>query len=161
MKNKYFIPAFSIIESVVGMAITAIIMGIIFFIFSIVTERMLDYKNQNQLVNDLNRLTYSVNKDIFESEKMTAENQEIVFKGYTGEVVKYNFLAEYTLRSNAVFIDTFKIKLRSIILDTVATHSQKKTFQKVHMTIEANEKNLDLNFYKNVYPNELLKKIKE
>ncbi|MFH6996248.1 hypothetical protein ACHRWY_27615, partial [Flavobacterium sp. FlaQc-48] len=56
------LPAFSIIEAVVGMVITAIIMGVLFVIFSIITGRMLDFKNQNQLVNDLNRLTYSLNK---------------------------------------------------------------------------------------------------
>lgn len=57
MNSKNSISAFSLIEAIVSMAITAIIMGFFFVIFSIVTERMLDYKNQNELVNDLNRLT--------------------------------------------------------------------------------------------------------
>jgi hypothetical protein len=160
MKNKLTIPAFSIIEAVVGMAIMAIIMGIIFVIFSIVIQRMLDYKNQNQLVNDLNRLTYSINKDIFENQTMDVFDKQVLFKGYTTEKVSYDFLEDYTLRSREAFVDTFKIKLKSMNIDSVKTASQKMVFQKIQLKIEVNEKNIDLNFYKRVYPDELLQKIK-
>lgn len=88
--NKTQLQAFSMIEAIVGMAITAIIMSLIFVVFSIVTERLLDFKNQNQPVNDLNRLTYSVNKDIFENDKMQIRQEELVFTGYSGELVRYS-----------------------------------------------------------------------
>lgn len=155
------IPAFSIIEAVVGMAITAIIMGILFVIFSIVTGRMLDFKNQNQLVNDLNRLTYSLNKDIFEKEKMIASENEIYFNGYAGERVSYQFFDDYILRNSETFIDTFKIKLNRMDLDTVKSKSNQFVFQKIKLNIVSNEKELDLRFYKRVYPNELLQRIKK
>lgn len=155
------VSAFSIIEAVVGMAITAIIMGILFVIFSILTGRMLDSKNQNQLVNDLNRLTYSLNKDIFEKEKMTVSENEIYFKGYTGESVSYQFSEDYILRNSETFIDTFKIKLNRIIMDTVKSKSEQFVYQKIKLNIEANEKELDLRFYKRLYPNELLQTLKK
>lgn len=158
--NTKSLPAFSIIEAVVGMAITAIIMGVLFVIFSIITGRMLDFKNQNQLINDLNRLTYSLNKDIFEKEKMTVLDSEIYFNGYTGERVSYRFSDDYILRNSETFIDTFRIKLNKMIVDTVKSKTQEFVFQKVKLNIESNEKELDLNFYKRVYPNELLEKLK-
>ncbi len=161
MNNKQTLSAFSIIEAIVGMAITAIIMGIVFVVFSIVTERMLDYKNQNQLVNDLNRLTYSLNKDIFDNEKMTAIDNEVVFKGYSGEVVKYTFQEDYTLRNNETFIDTFKVKLKQLAIDSIKSNSQKNVFLKLKLNVEVNENEMDLNFYKRVYANELLQTIKE
>jgi hypothetical protein len=159
--NSKSLPAFSIIEAVVGMAITAIIMGILFVIFSIVTGRMLDFKNQNQLVNDLNRLTYSLNKDIFEQEKMTVSESEIYFNGYTGERVSYQFSDDYILRNSETFIDTFRIKLNKMIMDTVKSKSEQFVFQKIKLNIESNEKEMDLRFYKRVYPNELLQAIKK
>lgn len=161
MNKKTLLPAFSIIEAVVGMAVTAIIMGIIFMIFSIVSERMLDYKNQNGFVNDLNRLTYSINKDIFENEKMDVLENEIIFNGYAGETVKYNFEEEYILRSRETFIDTFKIKCSQMVVDSVKNKSQRIVFRKLKLNILVNEKEMDLKFYKRVYPNELLKAIKE
>jgi hypothetical protein len=161
MNNKKMTSAFSIVEAIVGMAITAIIMSIIFVVFSIVTERMMDYKNQNELICDLNRLTYSVNKDIFENENMTVIDHEITFKGYSGEIIKYSFLEDYALRNNEIFIDTFKIKLNQITIDTVKSKSEQFVFQKLKFNIELNENKMDLKFYKRVYANELLKKIKE
>jgi hypothetical protein len=161
MNNKKMTSAFSIVEAIVGMAITAIIMSIIFVVFSIVTERMMDYKNQNELICDINRLTYSVNKDVFENEKMTVIDNEITFKGYSGEIIKYSFLEDYALRNNEIFIDTFKIKLNQITIDTVKSKSEQFVFQKLKFIIELNENKMDLKFYKRVYANELLKKIKE
>ncbi|PKB18330.1 type II secretion system protein J [Flavobacterium sp. 5] len=155
------VPAFSIIEAVVGMAITAIIMGILFVIFAIITGRMLDFKSQNQLVNDLNRLTYSINKDIFEKEKMTVSENEIYFNGYTGEKVSYQFSEDYILRNSENFIDTFRIKLNKMVIDTVKSKSEQFVFQKIKLNIESNENELDLRFYKRVYPNELLQTIKK
>ncbi|AXB56857.1 PulJ/GspJ family protein [Flavobacterium fluviale] len=160
-QNKYHsVAAFSIIEAIVGMAVTAIIMGILFVIFSIVSGRMLDFKNQNQLVNDLNRLTYSLNKDIFEKEKMKASENEIYFNGYAGERVTYQFFDDYILRNSETFVDTFQIKLKTMVLDTVKSKSEQFVFQKIKLNIASNEKELDLRFYKRVYPNELLQKIK-
>jgi hypothetical protein len=160
MNNRKMTSAFSIVEAIVGMAITAIIMSIIFVVFSIVTERMMDYKNQNESICDLNRLTYSVNKDIFENEKMTVIDNEITFKGYSGENIKYSFLEDYTLRNNEILIDTFKIKLNQIHIDTVKSKSEQFVFQKLKFNIEINENKMDLKFYKRIYANELLLKEK-
>jgi hypothetical protein len=161
MNKKRMVSSFSIVEAIVGMAITAIIMSIIFVVFSIVTERMMDYKNQNELICDLNRLTYSINKDIFENEKMNIVDNEITFKSYSGESIKYSFQEEYALRNNEIFIDTFKIKLNQITIDTLKSKSEQVVFQKLKFNIEVNENKMDLKFFKRIYANELLKKIKD
>lgn len=150
--------AFSIVEAIVGMAITAIIMSIIFVVFSIVTERMMDYKNQNELICDINRLTYSINKDIFENEKMNIIDNEITFKSYSGGSIKYSFLEDYTLRNNEIFIDTFKIKLDQIHIDMVKSKSEQFVFQKLKFNAEINENKMAFKFYKRIYANELLLK---
>jgi type II secretory pathway pseudopilin PulG len=158
-KSKCSAPAFSIIETTVGMAISAIIMGILFVIFSIITERMIDFKNQNQLVNDLNRLTYSLNKDIFEKEKMNGTDHEIIFKSYTGEKVTYSFQEDFTTRTNETFVDTFRIKFKQFIMDTVKNPAERLQYQKLKLTIDINDNTSSLNFYKRVYANELLQKM--
>lgn len=160
MNNKG-LKAFSIVEAIVSMAIMAIILSVVFFIFSITTERMLDYKEQNQLVNDLNRLNYSLNKDIFENEKMSVYEDQIIFNGYSGKLIQYNFNETYMLRSTEAFVDTFKIILKNKYIDSVKSSSHKKVFLKLHLNVVANEKEIDLNFYKHVYANELLQQIKK
>lgn len=157
MNKRNTVAAFSLIESIVGMVITAIIMAIIFVIFSIISERMFDFKNQNELVNDLNRLTYSFNKDIFEKEKMSVVENGIIFNGYAGDHVKYSFQEDYTLRNSETFVDTFKITLKQIIIDTIKNKSGQLIFQKIKLNVEVNKNDMDLKFYKRVYANELLK----
>ena len=158
MNKKHSLQAFSIVEAIVGMAVAAIIMGMTFFIFSIITERMLDFKAQNQIVNDFNRLTYSINKDIFDSEKMALNTNQVTFKGYSGEEVNYYFQEDFSLRIKESFIDTFAIKLNSIRLDSVKSSKMRKVYLKLKMNVIANDSALDLNFYKRVYANELLKR---
>lgn len=156
MSKKGHLPAFSMIEAVVGMAITAIIMGIIFVIFSLVTERMLDYKNQNQLVNDLNRLTFSLNKDIFESETMQSGDNNLEFQGYSGDKVDYHFQEEYILRATEIFTDTFRVPLRQLAIDSVKSKSEKLVFRRLKVEVEVSKQPMELKFYKQVYANELL-----
>lgn len=148
--------AFSIMEAIVGMAITAIIMGIIFVIFSIMSEQMLDFKNQNEFTADMNRLTYSINKDIFENEKMSVLEEGIVFNGYSGNTVSYLVQEEYFLRMNEIFTDTFHININGITLDSVKSNSGKIIFRKLKLNLKVNEEDIDLKFYKQVYANELL-----
>lgn len=161
MNNKLTLSAFSLIEAIVGMAITAIIMGIIFVIFSIVTERMLDYKNQNQLVNDMNRLTYSINKDIFENEQLQATANEMIFTGYAGEIVKYSFQEKYILRHAPTFVDTFMIRFNYVVIDSLSNKSKRSVFRQLKLHLEVNQNATELTFYKKIYANELLQAVKE
>ncbi len=155
-KKRNNVGAFSIMEAIVGMAITAIIMGIIFVIFSIMSEQMLDFKNQNEVIADMNRLTYSINRDIFENQKMIISEEEIVFNSYSGNTIKYEIREKYALRTEETFTDTFHISVKTVAIDSVKSNSGKIIFRKLNLGLEVNEENIDLNFYKRVYANELL-----
>ena len=141
------------------MALTAIILGMVFVLFSIVSDRMIDYKYQNQLVNDLNRLSYSFNKDIFDNKNMKIIDNEILFTGYTNDSIKYNYERDYILRNKGIFIDTFKIQLNKLTIDTLQNKSKTIVFQKLRLNVEVNNRELDLKFYKQVFVNELLQKM--
>jgi len=148
--------AFSILEAVVGMAVTAIIMGIIFVIFSVLSEQMLDFKNQNELIADLNRLTFTLNKDVFKNETIAVFEERIDFLGYSGDKTAYEIKEEYLLRTSETFVDTFHVKLQTIAIDSVKSNTGKIVFRKLKLHLEVNEKEIELNFYKRIYANELL-----
>lgn len=156
--NKHYtsVKAFSVMEAVFSMVITAIVIGLVFVVFSILSERMIDFKNQNQFVADLNRLTYVVNKDIFENEKMMVNEEEIIFNGYQGKEIKYNYSEEFTIRIKEEFIDTFKIPLRDLIIDTIKNKNERVVYQRLKLNIEVNKQPMKLNFFKKVYPNQLI-----
>lgn len=148
-------------EAVVGMVVMAVVMGIVFMIFTIISERMQDFKDQNQYVADLNRLTYSVNKDIFENEKWMAIEEGFVFYSYSGDRVLYSIRERYILRTKLEFIDTFNIPIKQLKLDTIGDSNKRIVFQKAKLLVEVNQQPMNLSFFKKVYADELIKSIKE
>ena len=158
--SEFFrVKAFSMMDAIIGMVITAIVMGIIFVIFSIVSERMIDYKNQNVVVSDMNRLSYAMNKDIFNAEILTATEREILFYGYTGQRVSYNAYPEYILRNGGGFCDTLHLKLDSFTLDSVKSQSKRRVFQRLSLHFKLNDEDMKMIFYKQIYANQLLQKL--
>ena len=159
MNNRYNIPAFTIIEAIVSMAITAIILSIIFVIFSITSQRLMDFKKQNEHINDLNRLSYSINKSIFESEKMQATDEEILFNTYSGDIIRYNISDEYFVRSQGEFTDTFHLVTKNIHLEVLDNRLKNIVYQRLRWNLDVDGKTMKLNFYKKLYPTELIKPI--
>lgn len=157
MVNKN-LKAFSIIEAIVAMAIAAIIIGITFTIFSIISERLLDYKKQNAKTNDLNRFTYLINKDIFDSENVTTIDNHLLFENYTNEKTEYVLEEDKILRYNKELVDTFQIRHLYFNIDSVKNKSENVIYQKLKMNVMVDSVPMSLAFYKRVYPNQLLEK---
>lgn len=157
MNERLSLKAFSMIETVAGMVITAIVMGLIFVIFTIAGERLADYREQGRLVNDMNRLTYSINKDIFENSQMDCTDG-LAFKGYAGNTVTYRFSPDCILRDTETFTDTFAVESARLSVDSARDKSGKLTFVKLQLQLQVNEKPLALHFYKPVFTSELINK---
>jgi competence protein ComGF len=157
MNKMVNIPAFTIIEAVVSMAVTAIILAIIFVIFSITSERLYDFKIQNETIADLNRMNYTLNKSIFDGNKMSVSDNELIIDTYDGNQVKYTIYPDYFIRNGNKIIDTFKINVFKFKIDTLYNKSKTNIYQRLQCSIEINEHAESLNFYKKLYVNELLK----
>lgn len=156
MNKRNYLPAFSVLETAVSMVISAIVIGLIFVVFTIMSERMNDFKNQNQYVADLNRMTYSFNKDIFESETMLISENQISFYSYSGNLIKYSIYPDHFLRTKEVFVDTFLIPIREFRVDTIQNKTKQIVFQKLSLKIDVNTEPMQLKFFKKIYSNQLL-----
>jgi type II secretory pathway pseudopilin PulG len=159
--TKYNISAFSIVEVLVSMAITGIIIGIVFTVFTIVSEQLLNFKEQNQYISDYNRFSYAVNKDIFDSEEMISTENGLIFKKYNGDEVVFEKQDSIFLRKAQTFVDTFQFKVSVLHLDTLRNNSRSKIFQRVSVTMEVNKMEQQLRFYKPIYTNQLIRNEKE
>lgn len=156
MKNNKYIAAFSIVEVMVSMVITAIIIGLIFGVFTIVSEQILKFKKENEQTADFNRLSYSLNKAIFDSEKMVARENRLYFQTYDGDTIAYQKEGDYLIRKAQTFTDTFKLNLNRIHLDSVYSSTKNKVFQKLELELLINEDLIPLRFYKPIYANQLI-----
>jgi len=156
MKNKNYIAAFSIVEVMVSMVITAIIVGLIFGVFTIVSEQILEFKKENEQTADFNRLTYSLSKAVFESEKMITRDNGVYFQTYDGDTILYQKEETYLIRKAQTFTDTFKLDFQAIHIDSIYNTKRSKVFQKLELELLIHEKNVPLRFYKPIYANQLI-----
>lgn len=156
MKNKNYIKAFSIVEVMVSMVITAIIVGLIFGVFTIVSEQILEFKKENEQTADFNRLSYSINKAVFDSEKMISRENGVYFQTYDGDTISYQKVDGYFIRRAQTFTDTFKLELQTIRLDSVYNAKRSKVFQKIELELLIHKKSISLRFYKPIYANQLI-----
>lgn len=155
--NRQFVPGFTIVEAIVSMVVTAIILSIIYVIFSIFSERLLDVKWQNEYINDVNRFSYAINKEIFESESMTIIGSAVKFKKYSGNTVNF-LINEFSIAryDSSDFKDTFKLKVHKIHIDTLKSINKKDAYQRLKLNVGDGKQIQELNFYKKVYANELV-----
>lgn len=158
--NLKMVKAFSVVEAAFSMVITAIVIGLVFIVFAILSERMLDFKNQNQFVADMNRLSYALNKDIFDSDKMSSNDESISFTCYSGDAVKYLRYDDYTIRAKEGFLDTFKIPMTRFIIDTIRNKNNRIVFQRLNLKLNVNKQPMSLKFFKKVNSNQLMENYK-
>lgn len=155
---KHTIKAFSVMEAVVGMVVTAVVIGIAYVLFSIVSERMENFRIQNLVIADINRFTYSVNKDMFESETLIQKENELIFKLISDSTITYSINENYTLRKNNTFIDTFNFSIQDVKFDTIRDANKQYVFQRVEVKVNNNEEKIRFKFFKRIYPNQLIEK---
>jgi type II secretory pathway component PulJ len=156
MKNKNYIAAFSIVEIMVSMVITAIVVGLIFGVFTIVSEQIIEFKKENEQTADFNRLSYSLNKAVFDSEKMITRDNGIYFQTYDGDTILYQKEDTYLIRKAQTFTDTFRLELQTMRIDSVYNEKKSKVFQKLELELWIHEKSVPLRFYKPIYANQLI-----
>ncbi|MGK4568999.1 PulJ/GspJ family protein [Flavobacterium sp. 3HN19-14] len=160
MTKKSYTSAFSVLEAVVSMVISAIIIGLVFLIFSIISERMQDYRQQNETISDLNRLAYCLNKDVFENSRIEIQDSTIIFYSYSGNATRYQLRDRYMLKDRGEFSDTFHFPVRSLRLDTIHNKKMTSAFQRLRLGIELNSGSRELKFFRKIYANELIETIK-
>lgn len=147
-------------ETVVSMVIIAIIMGLVFAIFAILSERMLDFKNQNQMVADLNRLTYTINKDMFENQNVMTQEGNVAFVGYAGNSTIYKRYPDFMVREGNVLRDTFQIAIDKMTLDTVKSQDNRIVFHRFRVSFNLYQKPVDFKFYKKINADQLIENCK-
>ena len=156
IRSKRYMAAFSIVEVMVSLVITAIIVGLIFGIFTIVSKQIMDFKKENEQTADFNRLSYSLNKTIFDCEKMTLKKNGIAFQTYDGDTLFYQKEGAVFLRKSKTFIDTFAIQINRIDMDSISNAAKSKVFQKLEIDILINNEEIPLRLYKPIYANQLI-----
>nr|WP_322626515.1 hypothetical protein [uncultured Flavobacterium sp.] len=154
--NRLNIAAFTVIEAVIGMVVTALVIAIIFVVFTITSERLLDFKKANSVIVDRTRIAYAVNKDMFENSVFQVNENRLTFFSADKGVIEYSIEEDILIRGKEDFKDTFRLKVQHFYADTLVSANGKVHYNRLRLIMDDNKHNI--NFYKKVYPADLVKK---
>lgn len=113
MINKK-IPAFTIMEVTIAMLLSAIVIGLAYTIFSIVTRSYHSYQLKHEGMATVLRLDELLQRDFERAEIILKDADGIALKNGS-YLVKYHFNPDYVLRTGIV-TDTLKVKTDSVSL---------------------------------------------
>jgi hypothetical protein len=109
---KRKIPAFTIMEITITMLISAIVIGITYTAFSIISRSYRSFDNKHKDMAVVLRLDELLQKDFNRAEVVLKDTDGIALKD-SSRIIKYRFNPDYVLRIG-IAVDTFKVKTDSV-----------------------------------------------
>lgn len=119
MKSKANIPAFTLLNFVVGMIITSIIMTSFYTAYQYMHEETKLYEEQNEAVLDALNFQVNLNKDMLKAEDVLLKEENTLEIVRPGEKYVYYFGENYIVKSNEAFTDTFHLKVLNPVFETM------------------------------------------
>jgi type II secretory pathway component PulJ len=110
--NKHKVKAFTIMEITVAMLLAAIVIGITYAAYSIISQSYMAYHNKNEDMEGLVRLDELLRRDFSHADTISKVENGILCKIDT-ESISYEFQPDYVVRHSTI-IDTFKLKTSGI-----------------------------------------------
>ena len=113
MHNKK-IPGFTIIEVTIAMLLSAIVIGLTYTVFSMVTRSYQSYQTRHRDMAIVLSLDGVLRRDFDRAEVILKDTDGIVLTN-KNNLIKYRFYPDYVLRKG-IAIDTFRLKTDSIAM---------------------------------------------
>jgi prepilin-type N-terminal cleavage/methylation domain-containing protein len=151
--KRHKIKAFTIMEVTITMMIAAILMGITYTAYSIVSRSYLSFNTKNKDMAELEQLDGLLKKDFDRAEIILKEADGISIK-HTDRTINYQFNPDYIIRTSGI-TDTFKIKTGEIatsfegqpVNEANSSHEQNRLVQLDLSLLFQNEK-IPYHYYK-------------
>ena len=113
MKKRNNIPAFTIMELVIAMLISAIAIGLMYSAYTIVSKSYLSFTGRNEDISTVLLLDQRLNRDISKAEVITRVNNTITMKSGK-DTIRYNFAGSLVIRQS-LLTDTFKVNTDGVL----------------------------------------------
>lgn len=154
--NKGNLKAFSVLEATFSLLVSAIIIGLIYVLFDVLSFRIEKFKNENESTSDLSRFSAVFRHDLFKNNKLYIQEKDLVLNGVILKEVRYQFEESLLIRSHNQFKDTFHFRISMPKIDTIQYKSKTRQLQRLNFNLRLDDQQTSIYFYKNIYPDQLL-----
>jgi len=158
--SKNRVKAFTIIEVTITMLISAIVIGITYSVYSIVSYSYSSFNSKNENMAVVLRLDELLRKDFDRSQCIVKDTSGITFQA-AGRLIKYKFDPDYILRIDLI-TDTFKVKpdTANVFFETkpineIETSAEQNQIDELNLTLTSQNEKITYHYHK-VYSSENL-----
>ena len=151
--NRKRVQAFTIMEVTITMLVAAILIGITYTTYTIVSRSYLSFKAKNDGMAVLERLDELLKKDFDRSEIVLKDTSGLSFK-IKNDLVKYTITPDYIIRVSAV-TDTFKVKNEGVRLlfdqvpiDDLNINEEKNRLDELDLTVLYQDEKIAYHYHK-------------
>lgn len=127
------VQAFTILEVTISMLLAAIVIGITYTSYGIISRSFLSFKARNEDIAMFTRVDQLLKRDFEQASDIYTNNNRVIIKKNALSVMSYEITPSYIVR-NANIIDTFKVN---------TLHYQMLFEGKIKETIDNNSATLD------------------
>lgn len=145
------LPAFTLIELIIAMALSGIVIGIIYSSYMIIEKQYNLIKLRDQKISQIKNLNFMLENDFKECESIIKNLNEISLKkeGNSNFIV-YNFEENYIIRNKLNNLDTFWVKTKDLEANFLNQEINSKNFiDELKIELIAFDENIVFNLNKN------------
>jgi len=113
MRNKNRIPAFTIMELTIAMLISAIVIGLMYLAYAIISHSYLSFVDRNNNTSTITSLDRRLNRDIDKAEMIYRDSNTVTMRSNIDTVI-YRFRADRVIRQKLI-VDTFKVNTEGFV----------------------------------------------
>ena len=145
------LPAFTLIELIIAMALSGIVIGIIYSSYMIIEKQYNLIKLRDQKISQIKNLNFMLENDFKECESIIKNLNEISLKkeGNINFIV-YHFEENYIIRNKLNNLDTFWVKTKDLEANFLNQEINSKNFiDELKIELIAFDENIVFNLNKN------------
>jgi|SRR3954462_5248529 prepilin-type N-terminal cleavage/methylation domain-containing protein len=108
------LPAFTLMELLIGMIISSIVISFGYMAYQLVNEQYLSYKTMKGKLMETTQFNTTFADDIDNAEIVSSEENKIILRNKNAPELEYEFLPASIVRKRSELTDTFKIATTNI-----------------------------------------------
>ena len=137
MSSNNHIAAFTIVELLVGITITALLVAFSLSGIRLLQSYQQQFQEANEMLWDIQQLKYLLERDALISEEMSFINQELTFNYKEKVNCRYLFQPTETIRIQGIQQDTFPLQLTMTEASWKGIYTQYGTIDEIVLSYES------------------------
>lgn len=137
------LPAFTILELMVGLVVTAIVIAMVYFIYTNISRQVISYMAQQQELMEYNQFQSIWHQDVQGCKTIMIKDNRHLVLHMPQQKITYRFTPEYILRRTRT-LDTFWVPAKEVKITPVADDVKEARYQTIRIQTVLLEQEIEI-----------------